>query len=69
MDPSDRELLVRIDERTKDMHDDIKGAPGRPGLLGRVESLEHTRAYSTGFAAAVSAIISALFGWFINGHK
>ena len=39
---SDRELLIRIDERVADLHIIVKGN-GSPGLVERVDSLEADR--------------------------
>jgi hypothetical protein len=50
MDLSDRELLIRIDERVGVLHDSVKGSMGNPGLETRVDSLESDRDKIKGLA-------------------
>jgi hypothetical protein len=40
--PSDHDLLVRVDERLRDVHEIVKGN-GKMGLIDRVDSLERSR--------------------------
>jgi len=58
----DRELLVRIDERTKVIHDHVVGTPANPGLLSRVDSLEESRSKAKGWAAGAIAAWTSIVG-------
>ena len=70
MEPiSDRELLIRMDERLTDIHEIVKGAHGKPGLVDRVDSLESDRdkfkalAYSGG-GGGILGLASAIYHFF-----
>lgn len=70
---SDRELLIRIDERTKDLHAIVKGN-GTKGLVERVDSLESDRdkVKALAFVGSGSGVIgffTALWHWLAHGPK
>lgn len=65
-DLTDRDLLIRIDARTQDLHDIIKGTEAEPGLRTRVENVEKTVAWAKGVGAALGALWTGLEVYF---HK
>lgn len=71
MADSDREILVRIDERTKAVHEELIGGPGRKGRVPQLEEeqAEHTRqiAFWKGAIALVGFLVLA-FGALFLGH-
>lgn len=59
--PSDRELLVRIDERVEALHLDIVGDASNPGLKTRVDALEKQNSRLKGWAAGAGAVLWGIF--------
>jgi hypothetical protein len=81
MEPSsDRELLIRMDERLRDVHEIVKGTPGQTGLIARVDSLEKDRDEFVGTKRALKGLtyigggggllglFSAIYHFFARGH-
>jgi len=64
-EPSDRELLIRLDERVGVIHDELlgTGTEDNPGLKQRVRSLEDTRTHARGWAAGIAAAFMAIWGF------
>ena len=70
--PSERELLVRIDERTKVLHDEVVGQDGEGGIKLRVRVLEDSRVHAKGWIAGVTGTVVVLWSMleylFHRGH-
>lgn len=68
MTKDERDLLIRIDERLKEMHEDIAGfnknlhGNGQPGLLQRVQALEDFHKNESGFFKRYGGFL----GWVIT---
>ena len=70
-DLSERDLLIRIDARTQELHEIIKGTESEPGLRFRVENVEKTVERAKGWgsgAAAVFGVIWASLEYFFHRH-
>lgn len=70
---SDRELLIRIDERTLDLHKIVKGN-GVKGLVERVDSLESDRDKVKALAVAGTSsgllgFLTAVWHWLSHAAK
>jgi len=62
-DPSDHDLLLRIDERVRVIKSDIEELKGALShQCERIEELERWRAYVLGFAGAIALGVSVLVG-------
>jgi hypothetical protein len=77
-EPSDRELLIRLDERVGVIHDEIlgTGTEDNPGLKQRVRSLEDSRTHARGMVAGLTAAWTAVaaaaawaFEWVYHGLR
>lgn len=61
--PSDHDLLLRIDERVRTIKDDIEELKvALSQQYERIERLERWRAYVLGFAGAIALVVSVLMG-------
>ncbi len=71
--PSDKELLIRIDERTQFIHKELVGEYSKPGLIKRVSDLESYANRSKGMIAVISGLVSlavtAAVRWLMAWHK
>lgn len=68
-EPSDRELLVRLDTKVEEMHRELITGNGGPSIKQRVSSLEDSRSSMRGWMAGASATAAALWGaleWFFH---
>lgn len=66
---SDRELLIRIDERLESLTEKVEDSEkDAEALESRVSDLEHSRAKAMGWAGAIGAMGSFLVHW-IWPHK
>jgi hypothetical protein len=66
---SDRDLLIRIDARTLELHEIVKGTESEPGLRTRVETMEREVARAKGWWAGAAAAMGTLWAgleWFIH---
>lgn len=60
---SDRELLIRIDARTEELHRVVvTGTATEPSLLKRVDNLESARDSAKGWVAGAGAILALAWG-------
>ena len=60
MQESDRDILIRLDERTAKMHDELLGAPGREGRIPKVEAKVETHGDQIAFWRGAIWIIGGL---------
>jgi hypothetical protein len=58
--PSDHDLLLGISFKVNELHEIVKGAPGKDGLVDRVDSLEtsRTRAEEAAKQADAAALLA-----------
>jgi hypothetical protein len=68
-DPSDRDLLVRLDERVGVIHDALLGEDGEGGINKRVRDLEDAHTHTRGWVAGAGVILGsgwALIEWMLH---
>lgn len=68
---SDRDILIRIDERTRGLHDELIGSAERDGRIPLIESKLNAHASQINFWRGAIAVIAALmvaFGGTLIAH-
>lgn len=60
MESNDREMLVRIDARTEELHRTVIGHMGRAGLVDRVDDLESAKDQARGWIGGIVAVWTAV---------
>ena len=60
---SDRDLLIRIDARTTELHEIIKGTESEPGLRARVQNVEKTVERAKGWGTGAAAVLGSIWGY------
>lgn len=60
MDTTERDMLIRIDARTEELHRTVIGAHDRAGLVDRVDDLESAKDQARGWIGGIVAVWTAV---------